>query len=248
VKTPTLCAALLCLSQAVLAAEAPIITVAWRDKPPYHYMDNGVAKGFLLQRAQAIFAAANIRTTFVIEPQKRIWADLSHGAKNYCSLSWYRLPGREAVSQYTLPLHIDPPHSVLISPNAVRQVKAHPTLASLMMDDEVTLGVVDGISYGPDLDAMIRVTRNQVMRRTVEATSMMRMLAIGRFSYMFVDREDWEYVRKQDPLLAKMVRYDFPDMPAGLKRYIVCSKDVAPEVMSRINAAITSTGGPSQSK
>ncbi|MES2113856.1 MAG: hypothetical protein V4578_01830, partial [Pseudomonadota bacterium] len=89
---PAMLAALLLLGGSVAAWAAPIITVSWRDKPPYHYLDNGVPKGFLLERTQAIFAAAGIATRLAPEPQKRIWANFSHGATNYCSFSWYRLP------------------------------------------------------------------------------------------------------------------------------------------------------------
>jgi len=68
-------------------ADAPL-TVAWREKPPYYYFDNGVAKGFMLERAKQVFAAAGVPARFVNEPQKRIWANFSHGTQNYCSISW----------------------------------------------------------------------------------------------------------------------------------------------------------------
>ncbi|WP_295993953.1 ABC transporter substrate-binding protein [Rugamonas sp.] len=220
------------------AAPTPLITVAWRDKPPYHYLENGVEHGFLLVRTHDIFRAAGIATRFVSEPQKRIWASLTHGTPNYCSISWYRLPQREAVAQYSLPIHTDPPQSVLIAPNAVRQLQAHATLAALMADPQVVLGVVDGVSYGPALDALIAHSGNQVMRRTVDPRQMMRMLAVGRAAYMFIDRVDWDYFREHEPALGGLVRRDLPDMPPGLQRHIVCSRDVAPAVMDKLNAAI----------
>lgn len=245
---PAMLAALLLLGGSVAAWATPIITVSWRDKPPYHYLDNGIPKGFLLERTQAIFAAAGIATRLAPEPQKRIWANFSHGATNYCSFSWYRLPEREALGQYTLPISIDPPHSVLVSATGLARVKSHATLASLLADQELTLGVVDGVSYGPELDAMISHSANQIMRRTVDTTSMMRMLGVGRASFMLVDREDWEYVHRHEPMLQSTTRLDFPDMPPGLKRYIVCSRDVAPQVMDKINQAITATGGAVRSE
>lgn len=245
---PAILATFVLLCASVAASAAPIVTVSWRDKPPYHYLDNGIPKGFLLERTRAIFAAAGVATRFAAEPQKRIWANFSHGATNYCSFSWYRLPEREAVSQYTLPISIDPPHSVLVSAAALARVKRHTTLASLLKDRELTLGVVDGVSYGADLDAMIAHSANQIMRRTVDTTSMMRMLGVGRASFMLVDREDWEYVHRREPILQSTTRLDFPDMPAGLKRYIVCSRDISPHVMEKINQAITATGGALHSK
>jgi uncharacterized protein (TIGR02285 family) len=233
--------------QVSMAAEPPI-TVAWREKPPYHYTDQGMPTGFLLDRTRQIFAAAGIAAHFVNEPQKRIWANFEHGASNYCSISWYKLPERERVGNYSLPIHADPPQSVLAAPGAVRQITAHPTLASLLADTSLTLGVVDGVSYGPDWDALIAHSANIVMRRTVDTTGMMRMLSVGRASFMLVDRADWEFFRLKDKAFEAMVRVDFPDMPAGMMRHIVCSKDVLAETMERINQAIAITGGASDAE
>ena len=241
-------AAATCLGLAGLAVASPPITVAWRDKPPYHYTEHGAAKGFLLQRAQEVFARAGIEAHFINEPQKRIWANFAHGATNYCSLSWYDLPERQKVAQFSLPIQIDQPHTVLVAPDAVERVKAHATLASLLADPALTLGAVDGVSYGSELDAMIAHSTNQVMRRTVEATNMMRMLALSRASFMFADRADWDYYRQNQPALRVIGQQEFPDMPQGMKRHIACSKDVSADIMGRINAAISATGGAGQLK
>ena len=242
------CAAAASLGLAAMAMASPPVTVAWRDKPPYHYTENGEAKGFLLLRAQDVFAKAGIEAHFVNEPQKRIWANFAHGATNYCSISWYDLPERERVAQFSAAIHIDAPHTVLVSPAAAALVKTHTTLASLLTDPALTLGVVDGVSYGPELDAMIARSGNQIMRRTVEATNMMRMLAVGRASFMFADRADWEFYRQHEPSLRVVLQHEFPDLPPGQKRHIACSKDISAEVMGRLNAAIAASGGPTSSK
>jgi uncharacterized protein (TIGR02285 family) len=223
-------------------SEPQALTVAWRDKPPYHYTEAGVGKGFLLERARQIFATAGVPARFVGEPQKRIWAKFAHGATNYCSISWYKLPEREALAQYSMPFHEDLPHTILIAPGSVAQVKSHATLAALLADPALTLGVVDGVSYGPELDRMIKTSQNRVMGRTVDTTLMIRMLSSDRASYMFVDREDWEHYRHQgDRPLA--VQYELPGMPSGLRRHIVCSKDVPQATMDKLNKAIAATGG-----
>lgn len=227
---------------AATAASPPTITVAWRDKPPYHYIEGSGGKGFLLNRTREVFAAAGLRAEFVEQPQKRIWANFEHGTANYCSISWYRLPEREAVARFSHALHTDAPHTVLASPAALQQVQAHGTLASLMSDRKLTLGVMDGVSYGAKLDGMIQDSENRVMRRTVSVTGMLRMLSAGRMSYMLVDREDWQYYRKNEPGLAQLVPREFADMPAGLDRHLVCSRDMKPEVMDKLNRAIMASG------
>ncbi|XLZ70973.1 transporter substrate-binding domain-containing protein [Massilia sp. SR12] len=223
---------------ALPAFAAPPLTVSWREKAPYYYFEDGIAKGFMLERAKQVFAAAGVPARFVSEPQKRIWANFNHGVKNYCSISWYRLPEREAVAQFSIAVHTDQPHAVLAVPAALARVRAHPNLKSLLADKSLTLAVIDGVSYGPELDPMIAASENHVMRRTVETSAMFRMLAAGRADFLFVDREDWGYLRQKFPELQSLVLSEFADMPPGLKRHFVCSRDVPVATMERLNRAI----------
>ncbi|MCG2585736.1 ABC transporter substrate-binding protein [Massilia sp. TS11] len=229
---------LLGAAAALMAEPAAQLTMAWRDKPPYHYLENGVEKGFLLARARAVMAESGIDTQFVREPSKRIWANFQNGVRNYCSPGWYRLPERTAWAQFSIPFHVDPPQTVVVGPSALAAVKQHDSLAALLADGSLSLGVVDGVSYGPALDAAIRGSRNQVVRRTVEPVAMARMVAAGRLSFMLMDREDLAWFQEHDLGLRGVVRVDFKDMPPGLERYIACSKDVSPDLMARINKSI----------
>ncbi|MGZ3182015.1 MAG: transporter substrate-binding domain-containing protein [Telluria sp.] len=233
----------LALLPAPAAARAETITVAWRDKPPHHYLEGGVEKGYLLEQARREFKAAGVEARFVREPAKRIWANFEGGARNYCSIGWYKLPERERVAQFSVPIHTDPPHIVLASREATHVIDAHATLAALLADATLSIGLVDGVSYGPQLDVLVRASRNQQVRRTVEPMAMMRMVAAGRVSFMLMDREDWDFARQHDERLAGLDVNVFPDMPAGLQRYIACSKDVPAATMERLNRAIEAVTG-----
>jgi polar amino acid transport system substrate-binding protein len=237
-------AAALCALCQGAPAHAQTLTVAWRDKAPQNYVENGVEKGPLLARARQVFAAAGIDTRFVREPTKRIWANLQGGVASYCSFGWYYLAEREAYAQFSQPFHVDPPHTVLLAPQVAAAAASHTTLASLLADKRLTLGVVDGVSYGSAIDALIKGSANQVVRRTVEPATMMRMVSAARVSFMFIDRDDLAYFRARDAGLGSTVQHDYPDMPPGLKRYIVCSKDVAGTTMARINKAIDALDKP----
>ena len=215
-----------------------LITVAWRIKPPHQYIVNGVAQGILLERAKQVFSQAQINTQFVEEPAKRIWNNFAVGKKNYCSFGWYRLPERESIVQFSGVFHSDPPHTILVSPAAFKLVSAHHRLTSLLADTNLTLGIVDAVSYGPALDAMIKNTKNRIERSTTLPMNMARMIAANRASFMFIDREDWEYLKDNDEHLRQTAQLDLPGMPPGLDRYIVCSKDIKAEQMQRINAAL----------
>ncbi len=230
--------AALCSLPALQASAADPLTVAWRDKAPYHYLENGKERGFLLLRAKRIFALAEVPAVFVERPSKRIWRDFQQGKTRYCSIGWYRLAERERIAQFSLPFHVDPPHLVLASPVALPAIQAHGTFASLLADPSLTLGVVDGVSYGPVLDQQIAHSANRIERVTVAPASMMAMLAANRITYMLADQADWQYLRSRDPALRQISAHHFDDMPPGLERFILCSQDVSPDVMERINHAI----------
>lgn len=219
-------------------APAPAITVAWRDRPPYHYTENGVDKGVVLERAKQVFADAGLSARFVKMPSKRIWANFVAHTSNFCSIGWYRIPEREPYSQFSAPILSDPPQVVLVAPSAVAKVDTHATLASLLADPTLSLGLVDGVSYGAPLDARIRAAASQAVPRTVDAASMIRMVAAGRFAFTFSDADDWRYARAHDATLQAAQQRDYPDMPPGLKRYIMCTKDVPAASMARLNRAI----------
>ncbi len=224
-----------CTASAAVAQE---ITVAWRDNPPYNFVEQGVEKGFMLARGKHIFEQARVPAHFVLEPTKRIWAKFRVGTPMYCSLGRYRIAEREPIMQYSLPIHIDPPRIVLASPAAADQVGKHTSLASLLGDPGLAMGMSDGASFGTEIDAMLTSARTKVERRTVESPLMMKLLAANRVSFVIVDRVAWQYWRMHDPAALGVVPRDFPDMPAGQKRYLVCSKDVPAEVMNRLNSAI----------
>jgi polar amino acid transport system substrate-binding protein len=229
---------------AALASAAPPLTVSWREKPPYYYTEEGVEKGFMLAYAKEVFKAAGFDAQFVREPQKRTWAKFHDGTRNFCSSAWYRIPEREAIAQFSIPVYTDPPPLILIAPGSVARVKAHPTLTSLMADPSLTLGLVDGVSYGPELDARIAQSANQLMRRTVSTTNIMQMLAAGRVSYLIDDRNDWIHLRAHFKELAVVVPHEVPDLPAGMKRHFVCSRDLPAAAMAKLNQAIRSLPKP----
>lgn len=220
------------------AAPAPEITVAWRDNPPYNFVDQGREKGFLLARGKRIFEQAQVPAQFVLEPTKRIWAKFQVGTPNYCSLGRYHLAARDPIMRYSLPIHIDPPRIVLAAPGAAAQVGKHATLASLLGDPRLAMGMSDGASFGTEIDAMLANAHTKVERRTVESPLMMKLLVANRVSFVIVDRIAWQYWRLHDPAALGVTPFDLPDMPAGQKRYLVCSKDIPADVMNRLNAAI----------
>lgn len=227
-----------------VAIQAHTITVAWRDKPPHQYLENGKEKGVLLELAHKVFADAGLSTRFVEEPAKRIWQNFANKTPNYCSFGWYKIPERESLVQFSEVMYRDPPHTLLVASPAMEIVSKHKHLKSLLNDTRLTLALVDGVSYGEQLDQLLVTSKNKILHVTASPMIMVRMINANRASMLFIDREDWHYLHSKEPALQQVHQVDLDGMPAGLDRYIVCSKDVEPEVMTKINHALVKLVAP----
>jgi hypothetical protein len=117
-------------------------------------------------------------------------------------------------------------------------------LKGLFADSRRSLSVVDGTSYGVELDAMITNSKVLVDKALVSPIQVAQKVAAQRTDFMLMDQDDYEYLLSTDPSFkkAKLVKIEFSDMPPGLKRYILCSQMVDEDVIKRLNTAITTVG------
>lgn len=215
------------------------IAVQYRDKPPYSYTKDAKPAGFLLERTVEIFKRANLTAIFEEAPVKRITQNVQMNANAVCSPGWYKLPERELFALFSLPIHEDRPHLVLVGAHAMDKARTAKSLKELFANPELKLGKVSGASYGGELDSMISATTQTVMDSTVTPLGMAKMIKFKRADYMLIDEEDYSFLNQQgevDAADVKPLRY--ADMPPGLKRYIMCSKSVGADAMERINMAI----------
>ena len=230
---------LLTLAAPSLAAE-PVL-IAYRDKPPYTWTDHGKPAGQLLDKTVAAFARAGVPLRFEEMPSKRIAMELLNNSGPVCSPGWYKLPERESLANFTRPIYRDPPQVVLASTAAAARIRAHRSVKSLLNDRALRLAVVDEISYGPELDAMIKHIPRKPLGATVTSLQLSKMVAAERADYMLIDQDDLDYLRASNDF-AGLEPIHFADMPKGLFRYLWCSKQVDAATLGRIDNAISQLG------
>lgn len=228
-----------------LGASAQSLLMAFRDKPPYSFMDNGVAKGFLLERTRRVLSAAGVEAQFREMPPKRLFFEIEKNEQAICSFGWYKIPERERYARFSIPLHQDKPHVVLVGPRSVGTVQKNATLRELMSDSALVMAGADGVSYGPELDRMISKFAGKVDLSLQSPLQVVKKIAAQRADFMFIDQEDYNYLTESSADFRNdgLLRIDYPDMPAGLKRYILCSQRVSDDTMQKINAAIVKLSG-----
>ena len=233
-------ALLLGLASLSTAAAETRLRMLFRDKPPYSYIEKGEPKGFLYERTRKILDLAGIRASYEMLPPKRLFAEIEANLGPVCSFGWYRISSREAFARFTRPIHQDRPHLVLARRPVVERLRAAGTLAAIVGDRSLSLAAADGVSYGPELDAMIASFAGRVERMLTAPLQVAQNVATGRADLMFIDHDDYDYLRAgvRDFPNDSLQALNFPDMPPGLRRHILCSRQVSDELMERMDAAI----------
>lgn len=223
-------------------AEAPL-TIYYFPRPPFYVTDaDGRATGRLVDLTRAIMARAGIRCRFVAVPSKRALLLLRQGAAG-CGVGWMRTPEREAFVVFSRPIHRDAPLVALMRPERAAQLPPGTSLAGLLSSGLV-LGVIDGFSYGHQVDRMIARANPARQVVTGEVVRLMRMTIARRCDWLLADRREAQWQLGHDPDLARGLRMvDLADAPPGNLRHLMCSPDLAGEMMERIDRAIVQTLG-----
>jgi polar amino acid transport system substrate-binding protein len=218
----------------------PSVRIEYRDKPPYSYTENGEPRGFVIDTTREIFRRAGVAATYAEIPVKRIFANIQNDREAICSPSWYKLADRESYANFSLVIHKDRPHMVLVAPRVIEQVQQHKSLSSLLGDPRLKLGVVAHVSYGHELDLAIESKSYPVTDAAPSVLNLAKMVSFNHGAdYMFIDREDYDYINRMGEISAMgLLPMDYTDMPPGLNRYLMCSKRVDAETLARLNQAI----------
>ncbi|HEY5763381.1 MAG TPA: hypothetical protein VIS73_09255, partial [Rhodocyclaceae bacterium] len=171
-------------------------------------------------------------------PPRRILAMIHKNEARLCSVGWFRTAERENFARYSTPIHVDRPHIVLANSDAWAAVSAKGALLTLMDDPDLRLGLVDGYSYGTYLDALIAARQGPTNTDSLDASQLLRMLAVRRVDFALFDREEADAMVTGNES-AKALRTVFLNgMPEGQRRHLICSLQVSEAEIKAINAVI----------
>lgn len=237
--SPRLPALLVTTLFAGIASAQATLAIEYRDKPPYTYTEGGKPVGFLMERTARLLKRAGIEARYAEVPIRRTLMNLQANASPMCSPGLYRIPEREAFARFSLPIHRDKPHVVLANTAAAAQIRALPRIAMLFADPSLQPGMLDGVSYGQQLDQMLAGAARPALRAQLTPLQLARMVGARRADYMLIDEEDLAWLRRDpDFTPLPLVRIEIVDMPRGQLRYLACSQQVSPQTMDKLNQAI----------
>lgn len=222
------------------ASGTATVRVLFHDKPPFSWLDQDKPRGLFYERTRKVFDIAGIRTRYEMLPPMRIFAEIEADLAPVCTFGWYEVPALAAIGRFSRPIHKDRPVVALARGQVAQRLREAGTLERVVADTRLTLAAVDGVSHGPELDALLARFGARVDRALVSTPQIVQKVAAGRVDFMLIDPDELAYLRTidRDGQLATLHVVGFADAPAGARRHIVCSRRVSAAQMERIDAVI----------
>jgi uncharacterized protein (TIGR02285 family) len=224
---------------AAMAQTTQPLTVQYYERKPFHYtLDNGTVVGLTVTRTEEAFKKISIPIKWLLVHVNRILDNLKQNAEPMCTPGWYKKPEREEYAQFSVPIYKDKPLVGLARSDFA--AKEGITAKELFANPKTQLLVKQNFSQGAYMDALIAaMPPTQVAKAVAEVPNLVKMIDAKRADLIVTTHEEVAlYVVQAELKMTDFRVLAFPDVPAVEMRYILCSKQVPPETMQRLNKAI----------
>lgn len=214
------------------------ISLHYHERVPYSYATPNGVTGLTATPAENAFRKAGLPFKWVLTPAKRQFVAIENNLGCDCAIGWFKNAEREKIVFYSEPIYQDKA-IIAIARAANDLVKSNRSVESVLSNPKLILGTKVGYSYGPFLDSKISQIKPAIDTTTGENIVILKKIYGKRNDYFFIAQEEADSLIKTSGLPKKTFKYvTFSDMPAGEKRFIICSKKVGPTIIEKINMAI----------
>ncbi len=214
------------------------VILHYHDRKPYYFTSPNGVNGLCAEPATEVFTKAGIPFRWKRTPAKRQLEIIKQNDRMECAVGWFKNPEREKFAKYTLHIYQDKPTLALARADNER-VLSRLSLEQIFTDRGLNLLRKDGYSYGKFIDEKIVKYKPRDVMTTVDNLSMLKMTHSLRADYFFIAEEEAQNLITESPFVHSDFKYvHFSDMPKGNKRYIICTRKVSDDIISKLNQAI----------
>ena len=222
--------------------EAPVdLRVQYIEFPPYYFTgSDGKPDGFLLKFVMEVLRKAGVRAEYESLPAKRVLSNL-YSEEPIASPGWFRTPEREAFARFSRPIFENTQLRALLLKKNAGEFQGLDSLAAMVGDSRLRIGLAEGYSLGPQADAIVAGASPDAVRVVGGYSRMLLMLAEERFQYMVMSPDCIPTLIRMNHLNPEIfVTKPLSDVSVGNKRYIIYSRGVSDSLIRRIDQALAS--------
>ncbi|MES2164804.1 MAG: transporter substrate-binding domain-containing protein [Pseudomonadota bacterium] len=221
-----------------LAGAAAPLELQIVQRPPYlEVLPGGAMDGIAVRPALAAFRKAGIEVTLREVPALRQLQRLKSNQERVCSVGWYKTRERLQFAKYSAALSQDTPWAAFT--NLPAAPVGETTVRAMLANERLTVLLKVGFVYGDYLDQELSTMRAQGKLTHADMPQVFRMIEVGRAQLTFAPIEEIQhYLKYYSTSTGASQIITFAEMPAGYKRYLMCSKLVEDSLLARFNAAL----------
>jgi polar amino acid transport system substrate-binding protein len=214
------------------------IIIHFHERRPFYLGYKDEVHGVVADQIGRAFNYADIPYQWLETPAKRQLDIIKKNQDSSCAAGWFKTAEREKFAQYSMPVYQDKPFVAIVRADN-DLLNETEQLERVLKERRLLLLIKSGYSYGDYIDLRLNNIKPRLITTTGDNQNMLKMIQSHRADYCFMTEEE-----AQDLLLfSGLQRSDFKlvyfsDIPPGNKRYIICTKMVAKDVMARLNGAI----------
>ncbi len=214
-----------------------LIKLYYEEREPYSSLRaDGVVNGLIANPVSRAFTFSDVAFKWVSVPFKRQLVQLKDNTEAACGMVFFKTEEREKFGKFTHAIYRDG-ITVMLSRQDFQPEKNMHLIDAMSMKGARMLRK-EASFYGPFIeDAMLKV-KPTVVSTTAEMRNMALMLIADRADYTMLTMEEANYLIASIPDGDQLHVFRPVDMPSGQYRYIMCSKQVPDEVITRLNKAI----------
>lgn len=215
------------------------LVIAYNARPPYLVANpDGSATGLTATPVANALKAAGIPFSWQSNPTNRQLQTIRDGGSQYCAIGWFKNPEREKFAKFSKAIYRDKPTVAIARLGFI--ARDSDRLSDVLGRNNIKVLIKEKYSYGSYIDNLFTMLKTPLLLTTSENSSMVKMINAGRADFMFASEEEAKYFVEQAGYSLKDFQlFRFRDMPEGERRYLMCSKDVSDELISRFNKAVT---------
>jgi polar amino acid transport system substrate-binding protein len=218
-------------------ANAPI-KLYYETREPYAYLaPDGSVSGSIATNVAQAFHEAGISYEWVMIPFKRQLQQLEANAEQACGLGFFKTVEREKIGKFSHVIYVDK-FSVMLAHKNFRPAEGMGLFDAMSIKGARMLRK-EASFYGAFVEDVALKSKPLLVLTTAAPRNMALMIAASRADFMLVTTDEAKYLMESIPESNGLHIFKPVDMPAGQRRYLLCSNSVPDEVINRFNRAIS---------